>query len=158
MPVPARPGPKPPGMPGRGGGPAGVNAPRRVISAIAAFLVAFTLACGAGAIPTATLTPEVPVDPRVLLRNSVTNMLQLQSAAFTLEHQKGTTALIPGYLEMRKVSGVVAIPDRFKLTVEAESLVPRSFVQIRVVVIEDQAYITDPGPGAGAESQLNPYP
>lgn len=124
-----------------------VNAPLGLISALAAFLVVVTLACGAGTRATATLTPEMPGDPRVSLRNAVTNVLQLQSAAFTLEHQKGTTTLIPGYLEMRKVSGLVAIPDRFKLTVEAESSVPRSFVEIRVVVIEEQAYMSDPGTG-----------
>lgn len=124
-----------------------LSAPLGLISAVAAFLVVFTMACGGGALEPATLTQEAPVDPRVSLRNAATNVLQLHSAAFTLEHQKGTTALFPGYLEMRKVSGLVAIPDKFKLTVEAEASGSRSFVEIRVVVIEEQAYISDPGTG-----------
>jgi len=120
--------------------------------------VALTFACGAGEPATATRTAEVPVDPRVSLRNAVTNVLQLQSATFTLEQQRGTTVLIPGFLEMRKVYGVVDIPDRFKLTVEAESSVPRSFVEIRVVVIEDQAYMTDPGTGRWSRVAVESLP
>ena len=78
-------------------------------------------------------------------------VLRLESAAFTLEHLKGTTALIPGFLGMKKVSGVVDIPDRFRLKVQAESLAPRAFVEIKFVVIKDQAYMTDPGTGRWGE-------
>ena len=66
-------------------------------------------------------------DVRSALRDAVTEVLRLESAAFTLEHLKGTTALIPGFLEMRRVSGEVDIPNRFRLKVEAETVLPRSF-------------------------------
>ena len=35
------------------------------------------------------------------------------------------------------------IPDRFRLKVEAETLIPRSFVEIGVITIGDKAYMTD---------------
>jgi hypothetical protein len=129
-----------------------------LISALAALLVSFVVACGAEAVATETPTPTPVVDPRLVLRDAGSNILELQSAAFTLEHQKGTTALIPGFLEMRKVSGVVDIPDRFKLTVEAESSAPRSFLEIRVVVIEDQAYLSDPGTGRWSRVPVESLP
>jgi hypothetical protein len=88
------------------------------------------------------MTPQPTVDPLTLLRRSVSRVLALESAAFTLEHQKGTTTLFPG-LEMRKVSGVVDIPDKFRLTVEAESTSPRSFVEIQIAVVGDRAYMTN---------------
>jgi hypothetical protein len=66
--------------------------------------------------------------------------MALESGAFTLEHQKGTTVLLPG-IEMSKVYGVVEIPDRFRFTVEAQ--VSNTFVKTTVVVIEDQAYMTN---------------
>jgi hypothetical protein len=69
-------------------------------------------------------------------------MLSLKSAVFTLEHQVGATTLLPG-LEMTRVEGLVDIPDRFSLTVEAELEFPRSFVQLDVLSIEDKAYMTD---------------
>ena len=82
-------------------------------------------------------------DVRSALRDAVTEVLRLESAAFTLEHLKGTTALIPGFLEMRRVSGEVDIPNRFRLKVEAETVLPRSFVEIGVITIGDKAYMTD---------------
>ena len=40
---------------------------------------------------------------------------------------------------MTKVSGVVSIPDRFHVTVEAESQFPKSYIEISVITIEDTA-------------------
>lgn len=111
------------------------------MSAVAALLITAVLALGCGADPTSQ--PERTLDARVALREAVTELLALETAAFTLEHISGSTALIPGFLEMFKVSGVVEIPDRFELTVEAESIQPRSFVEVRVVTIDDLAYMTD---------------
>ncbi len=105
---------------------------------LSAIIVAIA-ACGS-ATPTPPALPQV--DPREMLREAVTRLLQLESVAFTLEHENGSTTLFPG-LEMTKASGVVDIPDRFKLTVEAESAFPRSFIKIDVVTIEDTAYMTD---------------
>jgi len=105
-------------------------------------LIAIGLSCG----DAATLTPASPteqtIDPKDALRRAVDAALQLESATFTLEHRTGTTTLFPG-LEMTKVFGIVDIPDRFSLTVEAESTFPRSYVEISIVTIEDQAYMTD---------------
>ena len=72
----------------------------------------------------------------------MSRLLALDSVAFTLEHQRGTTALYSG-VEMRKAYGVVEVPDKFTLTVEAELVSPRIFLEIGIVVIGDQAYVTD---------------
>ena len=48
---------------------------------------------------------------------------------------------------MHKVYGVVEIPDKFQLTVEGQLTLPVTFVELKVVVIGDQAYITDPRTG-----------
>ena len=89
------------------------------------------------------MSTQEPLDAKEALRGAVNEMLELETASFVLEHLKGATVLIPGFLEMRKASGVVDIPDRFLVKVEAETVRPRSFVEINVVTILDQAYITD---------------
>lgn len=76
------------------------------------------------------------------MRLAVDRALKLKSAAFTLEHQEGTTELFPG-LEMTKAYGLVDIPDRVSLTVEAQTVFPRSYVEISVITLEDAAYMTD---------------
>ena len=106
-----------------------------------AFSVIITvIAACTSATPTPPPLPQV--DARDALREAVARLLQLESAAFILEHEEGSTTLFPG-LEMTKASGVVDIPDRFELKVEAESAFPRSFIEIDVITIEDQAYMTD---------------
>lgn len=104
-------------------------------------LISVAISLGCGSDP--TREPAQSFDTKGALREAVRELLALESAAFTLEHISGSTALIPGFLEMYKVSGVVDIPDRFELTVEAETIQPRSFVEISVVTIDDQAYMTD---------------
>jgi hypothetical protein len=66
----------------------------------------------------------------------------LESAAFSLDHLEGSTVLVPGVL-MTKVSGEVSIPDRFRVTVEAESEFPKSYIEINIISIDDTAYMTD---------------
>ncbi len=112
--------------------------------AMGAILLIAAVGCGAASTTAATVPPGLEFDVRTALRDAVTEVLQLESAAFTLEHLKGTTALIPGFLEMTRVSGEVDIPDKFRLKVEAVMLIPRSFVEIGVITIGDQAYMTNP--------------
>lgn len=112
-----------------------------VLVSVAALLFSAGLAIGCAGDP--TRAPAQTLDPKEALRGAVTELLALESAAFTLEHVTGSTALIPGFLEMYKVYGVADIPDRFALTVEAETIQPRSFVEVSVVTVDDQAYMTD---------------
>ena len=114
-------------------------------------LVALGIGCGSGVTGTPEKHTSLEIDSKGVLRQAVAELLRLESAVFTLEHLQGTTALIPGFLEMNKVSGVVDVPDRFWLKVEAESLAPRAFVEIKFVVIEDQAYMNNPGTGRWSE-------
>jgi hypothetical protein len=89
----------------------------------------------------ATPTPETPVDPQAVLRQAVERVMSLEYGAFILEHRVGSTLLLPG-LEMTRVYGVADIPDRFRFTVEAES--NGLYIEIDMVVVEDQAYMTNP--------------
>ena len=101
-------------------------------------MVPLALAVSCGSDPTPTLDPQL--NAQEILRQSVERLLVLESAEFILEHQVGTTELLPG-IEMIKVYGVADIPDKFKFTVEAE--VSNTFFETGVVVIGDQAYITN---------------
>lgn len=121
----------------------------------ALLLMVQTLACSSEALPTPNSGP--PQDLGEILRQSVSRLLALDSVAFTLEQEKGTTTLATG-VEMRKAYGVVDIPDRFMLTVEAELVSPRIFLEIWVVVIEDQAYITDLLTGKWGRASLAAVP
>ena len=98
--------------------------------------LALAVSCGPG--PTPTLDPRV--NAQEILRQAVERLLALESAEFTLEHQVGTTELLPG-IEMSKVYGVADIPDKFSFTVEAED--SNTFFETGVVVIGDQAYMTN---------------
>ncbi len=104
-------------------------------------MVGLLAACGTNL---ATETPEdgVEVDPGPVLEQAVTQLLALESASFSLNHLKGSTALVPG-VSMTKVSGEISIPDRFSVTVEARSEFPKSYLEISIVTIEDTAYMTN---------------
>ena len=107
---------------------------------VALLMVGLLAACGTNL---ATETPEdgVEVDPGPVLEQAVTQLLALESASFSLNHLKGSTALVPG-VSMTKVSGEISIPDRFSVTVEAQSEFPKSYLEISIVRIEDTAYMT----------------
>jgi len=101
-------------------------------------MVSLALAVSCSPDPTPTLDPRV--NAQEVLRQSVERLLALESAEFTLEHQIGTTELLPG-IEMSKVYGVADIPDKFSFTVEAE--ISNTFFETSVVVIGDEAYMTN---------------
>ena len=101
----------------------------------ALFLVA-SVACGGTPPP----TPDPNVDPVIILDQAISQLDQLKYASFLLDHPEGATELLPG-LEMNRVYGVVANPDRFRFTVEAQ--VSGTYVETDMVVIADQAYMTN---------------
>ena len=72
-------------------------------------------------------------------------MAKLSSLAFRLSHEEGTTQVFEGVVAT-VVSGEVAIPGGANVEVEAEAV--GFFVSIDVVVVDDQAYMTDPLSGA----------
>ncbi len=135
-----------------------IRPPLSMFMVYGSLLLALAAGCGSGVTEAPVKPPEQETDPKVALRQAVFEILRLESAAFTLEHLRGTTALIPGFLEMNKVSGVVDIPDRFRLKVQAESLFPPAFVEINIVVIEDRAFMTDPGTGRWSEQAPESLP
>jgi hypothetical protein len=105
-------------------------------------LLVFIAACGSGEEGSVQNGPGEDFDPRPIMRQAVDQLLALESAAFTLEHLTGTTTVFPG-LEMTKAYGLVEIPGKFTVTVEAELGSPRSYIEIGVVTIDDTAYMTD---------------
>ena len=103
--------------------------------------------------PTSTSEPEI--DPRDVLLRAVDRVRALETSEFTLEHRAVTTVLLPG-IEMNKVYGVADIPDKYRFNVEAE--VANTFVKTSVVVIEDQAYMTNFLTGQWQEVSLDILP
>jgi hypothetical protein len=105
-------------------------------------LLVFAAACGSADDGSAQHGLGEDFDPQPIMRQAVGQLLALESAEFTLEHLAGTTTLLPG-LEMTKAYGVVEIPSKFTVTVEAQLGSPHSYVEIAVVTIDDTAYMTD---------------
>ena len=116
--------------------------PIAVVAVAALVLLGFVAACGSGEERSTQDVPGEDFDLRPVMRQAVDQLLALESAAFTLEHLAGTTALLPG-LEMTKAYGLVEIPRKFTVTVEAELGSPRSYIEISIVTIDDTAYMTD---------------
>ncbi len=112
------------------------------IKALLAALVAVSLlvACNPNQ---AAETPSAVagIDARQAMEQAIDQLLALESARFNLEHLEGATELFPGVL-MSKAYGVVSIPDRFRVTVEAESIFPRSYLEISIITIDDTSYMT----------------
>ena len=69
-------------------------------------------------------------------------MLELQSGSFDLEHITGSTNLLPGVL-MHRAYGSAVVPGKFDVTVEAELLFPRSYLEIGMISIDGAAYMTN---------------
>ena len=108
---------------------------------VALLMVGLLAACGTD-LATETPEDEVEVDSGPVLEQAVTQLLALESASFSLNHLKGSTALVPG-VSMTMVSGEISIPDRFSVTVEARSEFPKSYLEISIVTIENTAYMTN---------------
>ena len=126
-----------------------------VLTALALFLVIGTVAVGTGCGSAPTPSPKLNVDPEAILEQAIGQLNQLSYASFLLDQPLGTTELLPG-LEMSRVYGVVANPDRFRFTVEAQ--VGGAYAEIDMVVIADQAYMTNFFTGKWEEVGLDLLP
>ncbi|MBT98000.1 MAG: hypothetical protein CL902_05150 [Dehalococcoidia bacterium] len=114
---------------------------RRNIALFACLAIGLLVACGSDN-PTQQVDDSTGIDPAPAMSQAVEQLLALESASFSLDHLEGSTMLVPGVL-MTKVYGEVSIPDRFSVTVEAESEFPKSYIEISIITIEDTAYMTD---------------
>ena len=97
------------------------------------------------------------IDVQSAMEQAVGQLLALESAAFNLEHLEGATELFPGVL-MTKAYGEVLIPDRFRVTVEAESQFPRSYIEISIITIDDTSYMTSIFSGRWSEVSTDSLP
>ena len=108
------------------------------LPAIAACVLLLSISTACGSAPTPT--PDLNLVPETMLEQAISRLDRLSYASFLLDQPEGTTELLPG-LEMSRVYGVVANPDRFRFTVEAQ--VSGTYVETDMVVIADQAYMTN---------------
>ena len=97
------------------------------------------------------------IDIEIAMPQAVDQLLALGSAAFSLEHLEGATELFPGVL-MTKAYGEVLIPDRFRVTVEAESQLPKSYIEISIITIGDTSYMTGIFSGRWSEVSTDSLP
>ena len=105
---------------------------------IAGLLLVISLAAGCRSEPAPT--PEPPVDPRAVLRQSADRLISLRTVAFDLEHQTGATELLPG-VEMTRAYGETEIGKGFRFTVEAR--LGSSYFETAAVVLGRRAYMTN---------------
>ena len=128
----------------------------RIFLAVGALLVVM-VACSADGPPaTPTPTPK-PVDPREELQRTVESLLALQSVAFDLEHLVGSTNLLPGVL-MNRAYGRAVVPGKFDMTVEGELLFPRSYMEIGMISLGEEAYMTNLINGEWEEVSVDSLP
>ena len=104
-------------------------------------LVWLTAACSSDSSDLA-LKSESGIDAEPVLLQAVEQLMGLESASFSLNHIKGSTVLMPRVL-ITKISGEVSIPDRSRVTVEAQIEFPKSYVEIDIVRIQETAYMTN---------------
>ena len=113
----------------------------RTLLAVLVFAVCLSAASCSGAQATPTATP-MPVDPGEALQRTVERLVDLQSVSFDLQHEVGSTVLLPGVL-MTRAYGRALVPGMFDITVEGELLFPRSYLEIGMISIDDSAYMTN---------------
>ncbi len=104
----------------------------------AGLLLAVLLTAGCRSEPTPT--PEPPIDPRALLRQSAERLVALRTVAFDLDHRTGATELMPG-VEMTRAYGEAEIGHGFRFTVEAR--LGSSYFEVDAVVLGERAYMTN---------------
>ena len=104
-------------------------------------LVGLATACSPDSADRAPKSEPV-IDAEPVLLQAVEQLMGLESASFSLNHLKGSTVLMPG-VRMTKISGEVSIPDRSRVTVEAQIEFPKSYVEIDIVTIQETAYMTN---------------
>lgn len=93
--------------------------------------------------PEPTATPEPPLDAAAVLRQAASRALDLRTTTFVLEHRMGSTALFPG-VDMNKASGVVDMAGgKYRLVVEAQSMTPKSYIEVTVVSVGGEVRMTD---------------
>ena len=117
------------------------SSPRGIVLLLSALL--WTLSCSSASTATPVTEPTPTPSPRQVIEKSGARMLALDTIRFTLEHVGGgDVELFPG-VEWQRMEGQVDMPDRLKVRVEATSTFPRSFIDISIVAIGDQAFIRD---------------
>ncbi|MBI4202124.1 MAG: LppX_LprAFG lipoprotein [Chloroflexi bacterium] len=114
---------------------------RLSMSVLLALLAVLAASCG-------VLSPATPTaTARSVLEKASLRMSALQTAAFLLEHEQGTTPLMPG-VGMRSVEGRVVLPSSFELEVSALAAFMSAAIKVKVVAQGDEAFMTDPISGA----------
>ena len=97
--------------------------------------------------PTPTPTPT-PLTEADVLERAGAKMAGLKTFHFELTHEVGTSEFLPG-LNVEQVAGQLEIPN--KLSVEFSGLFGDIPIQVKLIVIDDVNYITNPLTGVWAE-------
>ena len=95
--------------------------------------------------PTPTPTPTPLPDPRAILVRAADHLTKDPYLKFVLEHPVGSTPLATG-LNLAGAEGVASLPDRFRLVLDMEA--SGTVLELDVIVVEDQAYMTNLFSGA----------
>ena len=101
-----------------------------------------TLSCASAPAATPKTDPTPTPLPRQVIEGSAARMMALKTARFNLEQEGKLGALFLG-VELQLIEGQVDMPDSFELRVEATATFIRSFIEINLVGVGDQAFISD---------------
>ena len=124
---------------------------RRVVVWTALAVVAFALFAACGDDNDAAAEIE-GVDPAALLREAADRMELAQSLHFLLEHENGATEIVRG-LRMQRAEGDIVGSDR--LSVEIRATVGPLNLKVGIVIIGDEAWITNPITGRWEREQIS---
>lgn len=106
--------------------------------------LAWVLGCGPTDAPAPTPTPTPTLTPQALLSASASRVAALKSLAFTLKHERGSTALMAG-VAINELEGQVDLPDRFSVDIKAQSTgLVKTFIRINVIAANEKVYMTNP--------------
>lgn len=114
--------------------------------------LSWMISCGSS--PTANPVPDPTptLSPTQVIDKAASAMTALKTARFTLEQDGQLAATFFG-VELHQIEGEVDMPDKFKIRVEGIPTFLRSFIEIRMIGVGDQASMTNPITG-----EWNPLP
>jgi len=118
---------------------------RTRIRATSLLLVGALASCGGAG------TGDAP-DPAELLTSSADRMEEVNSFAFLLEHENGTTAIVGG-LAMERAAGEIANGERLRADVTGRA--GPLAVNLQLVIVPEGAWMTNPLTGAWIPQEMS---
>ena len=133
----------------------------KLVLGLLALVCIFTLSCRSSSTSTSVPAQNFTGTPIQAIELSSARMIALKTVSFTLAHEDGaSTELFPG-IQMDRIEGRVQLPDSFDISVDGTFALTGglgSYVNIGLVVVADQAFMSNPLTGEWNPIRLSPRP